>query len=804
MAVFKCKMCGGDLEIVNGESVCECEYCGTKQTIPTTDSEKLTNLYNRANRLRFNNEFDKAAGIFENITAEYPEEAEAYWGLCLCKYGIEYVDDPATAKKIPTCHRTSLESIFDDSNFDLAQEYADSVAQRLYREEAKEIDRLQKAILDIAKNEKPYDIFICYKETAPDGQRTKDSVMAQDIYDALIAKGYKVFFARITLEDKLGQEYEPYIFSALNSAKVMLAIGTDYEHFNAVWVKNEWSRFLEMMKKDKSKVLIPCYADIDAYDMPQEFKNLQGQDMGKVGFIQDLVRGVGKIIGKEEPKAAVKETVVVQQGISSVNIANLLKRGFLCLSEKKWAEADKFFERVLDEDVDCAEANIGKLMVSLQISNKFSKKELESAFIKNYFWYKEHEDEISRYIASDVNKELTNLIISFPEIEQRLKASDSLVPGLIKKKVKMPIKINGEITLLICDKEYYDESVVVGSDENGGLSIEGFGFDFESDDDKATVIELPEGISRIAYNFLDIDGDCKLILPASLTLLEKQSENCEYEFKGSSLYYIDDGIYYSKDKSILVFCHTDKESFEVPEGVKKISAGAFSYCESLTSITIPESVTSIGDFAFEGCESLASITIPESVTSIDFAFCDCKSLTSITIPESVTSIGDHAFSGCKSLTSIAIPESVTSIGDHAFSGCESLTSIAIPESVTSIGKSAFCKSLSEIITSNSIVNKYLSESSYRHNNIMIYTESQLADKKRMEEEHRRQEEEHRRQEEERRRQEERLRRQQEEHRRQEEAKKALYRSQGVCQYCGGTFKGLFSKSCSSCGKKKDY
>ena len=73
MAVFKCKMCGGDLEIVNGESVCECEYCGTKQTIPTTDSEKLTNLYNRANRLRFNNEFDKAAGIFENITAEYPE-----------------------------------------------------------------------------------------------------------------------------------------------------------------------------------------------------------------------------------------------------------------------------------------------------------------------------------------------------------------------------------------------------------------------------------------------------------------------------------------------------------------------------------------------------------------------------------------------------------------------------------------------------------------------------------------------------------------------------------------------------------
>ena len=101
-----------------------------------------------------------------------------------------------------------------------------------------------------------------------------------------------------------------------------------------------------------------------------------------------------------------------------------------------------------------------------------------------------------------------------------------------------------------------------------------------------------------------------------------------------------------------------------------------------------------------------------------------------------------------------------------------------------------CDSLSEIITSDSIVNKYSSEYLGVHNNVMIGTKSQIVDKIRLEEERRRQEEERRRQE--------------EEHRRQEESKKALYRSQGVCQYCGGTFKGLFSKSCSSCGKKKDY
>lgn len=212
MTVYKCKMCGGDLNVTEGMNVAQCEYFGTKQTAPAADNEKKVNLFNRANRLRLSNEFDKAAGVYESIVAEFPEEAEAYWGLCLCKYGIEYVDDPATAKKIPTCHRTAYKSIFNDSNFELALEYSDQAAVNIYRSEAKEIDRIQKSILEIANKEDPFDIFICYKETAEDGQRTKDSVLAQDIYGALTAKEYKVFFSRITLEDKLGQEYEPYIF----------------------------------------------------------------------------------------------------------------------------------------------------------------------------------------------------------------------------------------------------------------------------------------------------------------------------------------------------------------------------------------------------------------------------------------------------------------------------------------------------------------------------------------------------------------------------------------------------------------
>lgn len=302
--ILKCKMCGGDLIPIEGKSTVQCEFCGTMQTIAIADNEKKTNLFNRANRLRMDSDFDKAAGIYESIVAEFPEEAEAYWGLCLCAYGIEYVDDPASGRKIPTCHRTCPESIMDNGNFERVCECADSVALALYHNEAKAIDRLQKDILTIVANEPPYDVFICYKETDASGKRTPDSVLSQDIYDTLTGRGMKVFFARITLEDKLGRQYEPYIYAALHSARVMLVIGTSFEYFNAVWVKNEWSRFLDMASRDKTKVLIPCYKDIDAYDIPKEFRNLQAQDMGKLGAMQDLVRGIEKIIGVKKPQAA--------------------------------------------------------------------------------------------------------------------------------------------------------------------------------------------------------------------------------------------------------------------------------------------------------------------------------------------------------------------------------------------------------------------------------------------------------------------------------------------------------------------
>ena len=371
MAVFKCKMCGGDLNITEADNVVECEYCGTTQTVPSADNEKKMTLFNRANRLRLNNEFDKAAALYEQLIAEFPEEAEAYWGLCLCNWGIEYVDDPATGEKKPTCHRASFESLMKDENYLLAMEYADVTAQRVYRREAQEIDRLNDAILSVSRNEKPYDVFICYKETDENGMRTYDSVLAQDIYDALTANGLKVFFSRITLEDKLGRQYEPYIFAALNSAKVMLAIGTKYEYFQAVWVKNEWSRFLRLAAKDRSKVLIPCFCDMDPCDLPDEFKGLQAQDLGKLGAVQDLVRGVEKLLAKDAPKDGDVQQAAVSNP-AAATVQSLLKRAFMFLEDGEWDSADEYAEKVLDIDPENSEAYLAKAMSDLKKRSRSS------------------------------------------------------------------------------------------------------------------------------------------------------------------------------------------------------------------------------------------------------------------------------------------------------------------------------------------------------------------------------------------------------------------------------------------------
>lgn len=391
--IIKCKMCGGDIAFNPGDTYGTCEYCGSTSTIPQAEDENKLNRYNRANHFRRQCEFDKAVAAYEKLLEQDDTDAEAHWGAVISRYGIEYVEDPASKKRVPTCHRVQVAGILADADYLAALENAPDAASRdLYKQQAAEIAEIQKGILAISANEKPYDVFICYKETDENGQRTHDSQWAQDVYYGLTEQGYKVFFSRITLEDKLGQQYEPYIFAALNSAKVMVVIGSRPEYFNAVWVKNEWSRYLALMAKDRKRLLIPCYRDMDPYDLPEELSSLQSQDMSKIGFMQDLLRGIKKVLDAEkkpeQPKVIQQTVQAAVSDAGAPGVVSLMKRVKLFMEDGDFKSASEYIDRVLDIDPECSAAYAAKVCVAFELHREAELADTTFLYEDNADWQK--------------------------------------------------------------------------------------------------------------------------------------------------------------------------------------------------------------------------------------------------------------------------------------------------------------------------------------------------------------------------------------------------------------------------------
>lgn len=378
MGGLKCKMCGSNLDIGDSITVCKCEKCGTSQTVPDIEDDKELKLFERAGRLRFNCDFDKAAGIYNTITDSYTEEAEGYWGLILCKYGIEYADN-ASGKKVPVCHRISYDSVMDDEDFELVMENSDSESRAIFREEAKIIEENRKKYIQIAESEQPYDIYISYRAKDDNGDKTAVSEIAGHLYNKLTSAGYSVFLSEAALKGKKQSDCEPYIYSALNSANVMLALGTSYDDYNDVWVKNEWNRYLEIAEKNKNKCLIPCYKDVDEYDIPKEFAGLKVCQLGNDDTFNNIMAEIANVVKTEsvnqpapEPeKAEPAEEIELEEIeiIEPVDINKLLDEGFSAISDKNWKEANKLFFQVLDEEPDNSKAYWGQLLVQQECTN---------------------------------------------------------------------------------------------------------------------------------------------------------------------------------------------------------------------------------------------------------------------------------------------------------------------------------------------------------------------------------------------------------------------------------------------------
>ncbi len=301
----ECSRCTGVIVFPEQEKVVRCRFCQYPNQRPHATGGTLDKL-KRGNRLLQQCRFEEAERCYQYVLLEYPDEPEALWGRLMCKYGVEVTEEKkyGTVHRYLLCHRARRSSIRNEGDFLDACEYADPIVREQYEKDAEYIDNVQQKIREAAERQESYDVFICYKETDLEtGERTKDSMIAQQLYNRYTHDGYRVFFARETLCDKIGEDYEAAIYQAIATAKVMLVVGLKAEHYQAVWPKSEWMRYLEKMERGEG-FLIPVYGEMKAEEMPAEFRNLHLQGCcidTNFAYIDDIESKLYRVIRKPTP-----------------------------------------------------------------------------------------------------------------------------------------------------------------------------------------------------------------------------------------------------------------------------------------------------------------------------------------------------------------------------------------------------------------------------------------------------------------------------------------------------------------------
>ena len=295
-----CNICGSNYEYKKSRWVCP--GCGAYKE-EELSPEEATLLYGAAQKLRLSN-FSEAEEAYTDIIEKYPQNANAYWGRLLSKYGIKYEED-FDGRKIPTCYAASIESVTEDDDYKKAIEFADTENQTHFTNQASYIERVRKEWIEKASKEEPYDVFLCYKESDREAgiERTADSVAVQDLYIHLTSQGYRVFYSRESLREKVGEKYEPYIFNALSTAKVMLVYGSSAEYIKSTWLKNEWHRFYKKIasgEKHQEALLIACDG-FSPNELPTILSSKQCFDAQRKTFFLDLDKCIKRII-QESPK----------------------------------------------------------------------------------------------------------------------------------------------------------------------------------------------------------------------------------------------------------------------------------------------------------------------------------------------------------------------------------------------------------------------------------------------------------------------------------------------------------------------
>lgn len=605
-----CTNCGGDLVFDNESNGAKCKYCGKTFSIGSTLNDNQLIDYKQACEYWKTFAFAEAKRKFLEVAKSNEKFADAWWGAFISEYGIEFVNK--FGESIPTCHRAHTVSVFDDENLKNALKYASPKDKDEYVAIANKIEEIRRKIIEKSLDGDGYDVFICFKATEIDDERKKtlDFDLGKDIYKELTDEGYRVFFSPETLLRIKEQEFEPYVYRALSTAKVLLLLCSDNEKINSPWVKNEWGRFLDLRGGEG---LIPVcgnkYENYSPNSLPLELRKLNAIEYdarlferlkSKISsFFPERLEKLAQEKREEEENRlkreldSIRKSIVVN-GDGTTTVDSLLRRAEIFLNQGNFVKANEFYEKVLDTDPEEARAYFGKALLENRIKGESKLSEFDGDI---------SEDENFETALSLADGEFKEKLLSIKE------RGDGKGELRKKEKIEIPQRSAGQDA---------SNTVIYGD----------------------SVIRKKDAKDRNGDNFAYFSTDSKeIVLPENIRSIGKEA------FRGN--------------KTLV--------KITLPKNLEVIEDEAFSECENLKEIVIPDSVTRLGEASFANCNRLERVTLPTGLTVIPRdCFIGCNRLLDIKFPQSVSTIEYGAFNGCENLKKVYIPETVNKIESIAF------------------------------------------------------------------------------------------------------------------------------------------
>ena len=742
-----CNNCGGDYEYRNGRWICR--SCGSYKP-EEISNEEVTLLYMAYQKLRLA-DFYEAEPEFDDIIQKYPQNPNAYWGRLMAKYGIKYERD-YDGKMIPTCYAASIQSVMEDADYQKALKYADAESKVYYRTQAEYIERVRREWIEKASKEKPYDVFICYKDSdlANGIARTKDSIAAQDIYTYLTDLGYHVFYSHVSLQNKVGEKYEPYIFNALSTAKVMLVYGSSPEYITSTWLKNEWTRYekrIQAGEKKPNSLLVACEG-FSPGELPHTLSSRQCFDATDKRFYKNLEETIKNIIRPEEEKETAVPVlqapkkkkgflpfVIIVALLAMGGIGYLIWNSLTACNHVAMVDAavePTCTQEGLTEGTHCrlcgetlieqtpiqkTEHTPGKeatcttaqsctvcgteLTAALghtpgTAATCSTSQNCEVCYIKltAALGHTPGTDGKCTVCGKNTDSESGSVGFRYSVNGDRTTCTITGIGECTDANLIIPSAIDGYKVTRIDDFAFTNCTNLKSVDIGDSVNIIGQSAFFGCSD--LTNVTLGNGLTNICEKaFFSCSNLTSIIIPDNVVGIGKEVfKSCEQ----LTTVIIGNGVVSIEQEA---FSNCSKlTDIRIGNGVTKIAIGAFMNCTNLKNIDIPYGVRTIESDAFWACSALTKIILPNSITSLgDTVFHDCFALKSAILPDSITKIGNGMFSYCGSLESVSLPNNIKIIDIYMFRGCNSLTNITIPNSVTNIATEAFinCNSLQSIM-----------------------------------------------------------------------------------------------------------